>query len=113
MEKMNLTCIMCPLGCNITIEKNQKEYKVTGNTCERGKLYAIEEITAPKRVVTSLIKTKTNVFSVKTNCSVPKNLVFNILNEIKNAPVKNPKIGSVVIKNVLNTGADVVITGKE
>ena len=41
MEKRELICIGCPLGCMISVELEGKEVKnVTGNTCPRGKVYA-------------------------------------------------------------------------
>ena len=34
MEKKELTCIGCPMGCQITVELETGEIKsVTGNTC--------------------------------------------------------------------------------
>ena len=37
MEIRNLTCISCPMGCQITVEMDGNEVvSVTGNTCKRG-----------------------------------------------------------------------------
>ena len=48
---------------------------------------------------------------VKTEKSIPKELNFKLMDELKNieliAPVKR---GDIVIKNVFNTGVDVVVT---
>ena len=41
MEKRNLTCIGCPMGCQITVEFEGEEiHSVTGNTCAIGDKYA-------------------------------------------------------------------------
>ena len=41
MEKRELICIGCPLGCMLTVEMNDGAVvNVTGNTCPRGKVYA-------------------------------------------------------------------------
>ena len=41
MEKRELTCIGCPLGCSITVTmENTEILDVTGNTCKRGDAYA-------------------------------------------------------------------------
>ena len=53
MEKYNLTCIMCPLGCSLVATKDGDEIKVTGNNCQRGEIFAKEELTCPMRIVTS------------------------------------------------------------
>ena len=107
---MELTCIMCPMGCSLTVTKTKEGYKVSGNTCARGELFGKEEVTSPKRIITSLIKTAKGVTSVKTTMPVSKKLIFDVMKEIDKVQVKSAKIGDVVIKNVLNTGADVVVT---
>ena len=57
MEIRNLTCISCPMGCQITVEMDGKEVmSVTGNTCKRGDVYARKEVTNPTRIVTSTVK---------------------------------------------------------
>lgn len=113
--KKNLTCIRCPIGCSIEVEFEGKEVKrVVGNTCKRGEEYARQEIIAPKRVITSTVKViggDANVTSVKTNGSIPKEKIFECMEEINKQSVKSPaKIGDVVIKNLLESGVDVVIT---
>lgn len=108
---MKITCIKCPLGCELTVIKRGKNIIVTGNTCERGAQYGKEEITNPKRIVTSLIKTKNMIYPCKTSGEVPKEKVFDCLNEIGKIKLKSAKIGDIVLKNVLNTGVDIVITG--
>ncbi len=65
-----MICICCPLGCRLSVDDSDKnEIKVSGNTCPRGKTYAVQEATQPKRVVTSTVKVvggEINVASVKT-----------------------------------------------
>ncbi len=36
MEVRELTCIGCPLGCQLTVTMGNGEIKVEGNTCPRG-----------------------------------------------------------------------------
>lgn len=56
MEKRELTCIGCPLGCAVTVEMEGTEIlSVTGNTCKRGEEYARKEVTNPTRIVTSIV----------------------------------------------------------
>lgn len=112
MTKVNLTCIMCPMGCSLEVEKSNGKLIVTGNNCIRGEQYAKEELTAPKRIVTALVRTSSGVLPVKTTTGVPKKMMFQVVKEINKLNLKNPKFGEVVIRNVLGTGADVVITGE-
>ena len=45
MEKKNLTCIGCPMGCQITVEfEGEEVFSVTGNTCAIGDKYARGDI---------------------------------------------------------------------
>jgi CxxC motif-containing protein len=85
---------------------------VTGNTCPRGKQYAIDECTHPMRTITSTVRTATGgVIPVKTNRAVPKETMFDCMRVINEAVVRQPvHIGDVVIPNILGTGADVVVT---
>ena len=103
MEKRDLTCIGCPLGCQITVTmENGEVTDVKGNTCPRGDKYAREEVTNPTRVVTSIVKVED---------VIPKGKIFDILDEIKPIVVKAPvKIGDVIVPNVAGTGVDVIAT---
>ena len=106
---MKLICIKCPKGCEIVVENDN----ITGHTCPRGLDYAKEELTCPKRIVTALAKVKGGlVVPVKTDKEVPKEKIFNVLEEISSLSLKNTKIGDIVIKNCLNTGANIVVTGE-
>ena len=111
-----LICISCPLGCRMTVEKKGEEWLVKGNTCPRGKQYAIDEMTAPKRMVTSsLAVTNGNekMVSVKTNAPLPKELIFKALNLLKGVTVTAPvEIGTPLVKDIFGTGIDFVATRK-
>ena len=59
MEQRHLTCIGCPMGCQLTVEMDKGEVlSVSGNTCKRGDIYARKEVTNPTRIVTSTIAVK-------------------------------------------------------
>ena len=113
MEKRNLTCIMCPLGCQLTVLKDGDNITVAGNNCNRGEIFGKEEVTCPMRIVTSSVKTEKGVRACKTSKPVPKSMIFEVMKEIEKLRPKSVKFGEVVIKNVLNTGADIVITANE
>lgn len=115
MEQKNLTCIGCPLGCQLTVElENGEVISVTGNTCKRGDDYARKEVTSPTRIVTSTVKvTGGNVptVSVKTKSDIPKGKIFDCAKALKEVMVQAPiAIGDVVLENVAGTGVDIVAT---
>ena len=110
----NITCICCPIGCDLKIDQAGDEFVVTGNKCPRGKKYVIEESTAPKRVVTSTVKIiggSYPVISVKTAQAIPKEKIFTIIDILANVAITAPvRVGDIVIKNIADTGVDVVAT---
>lgn len=110
-----MTCISCPLGCQLEVEINQT-IKVTGNKCRRGEEYAKNEVTNPKRVITSTVKVEGGdrpLVSVKTDKEVPKDKIFEIMQEINKVKLVAPvNIGDIIIKDVLGTGANIVATAK-
>lgn len=109
---MKTTCIMCPLGCELNIERNGQEIKVTGNTCIRGEQYAKAEMTNPVRNISSLVRVGEKVVPVKSSMPIPKVSIEAVLNEISKLNLtKVPPIGTVIIKNVLNLGVDIISIG--
>ena len=75
----NLICIICPRGCHLQVDDNNN---VTGNSCNRGKVYAIQELTSPTRIVTSTAKVlggNLKRVSVKTNKPIPKDKIFEVM----------------------------------
>ena len=76
MEKRELICIGCPMGCPVTVELEGGEIvNVTGHTCKRGDVYARKEVTNPTRIVTSTVMVEggtADMVSVKTRDDVPK-----------------------------------------
>lgn len=115
MEQKNLTCIGCPLGCQITVVlENGEVISVAGNTCKRGDDYARKEVTSPARIVTSTVKVcggNAPVVSVKTKSDVPKDKIFDCVRALKEVVVQAPvSIGDVVLENVAGTGVDIVVT---
>ena len=117
MAKRELTCIVCPRGCALAVElaEDGSVLSVTGNACKRGAKYASDECTNPMRVVTSTVRCSDGeVVSCKTADSVPKALIFEVMNEInKTVAPESVKIGDVVIENVLETGVNVVVTSNK
>jgi len=114
MERI-LTCIVCPRGCQLTATLEEgRVTSVTGNACKRGVTYAENECTNPVRTVTSTVRCEGGgIIAVKTESTVPKARVFDVMKEINRTRVKNDTdIGDVVIENVCGLGVRVVATSK-
>lgn len=113
MSKINLTCIECPIGCNIEVEMvDGKPVSITGNSCPRGKLYAENEVVCPKRVVTSTVRATNGVLvPVKTDKPIKKSEMFEVMKIINQTTCKLPvKIGDILVENI-SDDANLVATG--
>lgn len=115
MEKRELTCIRCPLGCAITVTlEGSTIQEITGFTCKRGEDYARKEVLDPTRTVTSVVfidSESERMLPVKTKEDIPKDKIFEIMEALKSVRVKAPvKIGQVILKNAAGTGVPVVAT---
>ena len=113
--RKELICINCPQGCNLDVEFNdEKIIAVNGNECKRGLTYAEEEIFHPVRMVTTTVAVTDgliNLLPVKTNRPVDKSLTSNIVKEISKIKIEAPVgSGNIIIKNILNTGVDIIAT---
>jgi len=114
-KKKKITCIICPMSCIIEVDYTKKVIKkIQGYQCNKGKVYAREELYDPKRTVTSTIKVNggaLSLVSVRTTESVPKNLIFPIINELSRLNLEAPvKIGDIIIKNIQGTGVNIIAT---
>ena len=114
MEKRELTCINCPMGCQLTVTIDGDNITVTGNTCPRGDDYARKEVTDPRRIVTSSVAvsgSETKRISVKTKTDIPKGKIFDVMDVIRKTTVTAPiEIGDVVCENIADTGVQLVAT---
>jgi len=116
----SLTCIVCPMGCSLEVDDSgsQDDLYVTGNKCQRGKDYAVEEIRAPKRVVTATcaINGQAHVASVrrapvKTDTPCPKEKISALLEDIYKVKINLPiKMGDIVIADWNGSKIDIITT---
>lgn len=115
MERRELTCISCPIGCHLQVDMEEgKVVKVTGNACKRGQIYGEKECTNPTRIVTSSVRViggKLDVVSVKTAGDIPKGKIFDCVEALKGVEVKAPvKIGDIILEDAAGTGVNIIAT---
>ena len=110
-----LTCVLCPVGCELEVKRDgSTEVEVSGNQCDKGIPFAVEEVLHPRRNLATSIPvrgTASKMVSVRLSRPVPREMIFPILAEIARlrpeAPVRR---GQVLIAGVLGTGVDVIAT---
>ena len=115
MEERHLTCINCPLGCQLTVSlEDGRVTAVSGNTCPRGDDYGRKEVTHPTRVVCSSVSVSggdMRMVSVKTAQDIPKEKISEICLAMQDVCVPAPvHIGDVIIPDVCGTGVDLIAT---
>lgn len=115
MERRELTCIGCPMGCTLLVELDENgELKVTGSSCKIGVSYAIKECTDPTRILTTTLKVKGGKYptvSVKTEKDIPKDRLFDCIKVLKDLEIDAPvHVGDILFENILNTGVNIVAT---
>ena len=115
MEK-NIICTVCPTGCIIKVVGNEKEItSIEGFTCPRGKTYGTAEFLAPVRTLTSTVKVSggNNVLvACRSAQPLPKDKVLDCIKVLRDITLQAPVCrGYVIVKNILDTGVDIVATG--
>lgn len=112
----DIICCGCPRSCSLHIEPGSDNTPetliVTGNTCPFGEKYARSEFESKKRILTTTVKVKDTPFKlipVRSNEPIPFNKIPEAMALIKTVEAEpNIKNGSVIIRNILRTGADIV-----
>ncbi len=113
VKKIN--CIVCPLSCvgEVTLEDGQIK-DVTGFTCDRGNKYGQEEVTAPKRTLTTTVKVENGelaLLPVVSKTPLPKDKVMACARYLSSVRVKAPIAeGDVVCSDILGLGVDIIAT---
>lgn len=109
--KTELTCIVCPRGCHLVVDE---DLKVTGNSCPRGEAYGKQEVTDPRRVVTSTVRINSKIFEVlpvKTSRDIAKGKIFEVMAAINEVHVQVPvHVGDVLVHDIAGSGADLLAT---
>ena len=107
-----ITCICCPKGCLVTLDTENPEETIKGFGCPQGKEYAIGELPHPLRTISSTVEIKGGLhprIPVKTNGNIPKEKIFEVMDEINKISVESPvKCGDILLENVLDTGVNIV-----
>ena len=112
-----MVCICCPMGCRLRVApKEGGGWTVTGNSCPRGAKYAVQEMEAPERVVTSTVRVQGGaapLVAAKTASPVPKASIPACLEAIRALPVPAPfAVGRALAPVHAGTGVSLVATSE-
>ena len=108
-----VTCILCPKGCRI---QAGADGKVTGNGCPKGEEYALQEMKAPQRVLTTtLLSPDGSLIPVKTSAPIPKDQVMVWAEKLKTTPAPAGPIrpGQILLRDPFGIKVDIIAAGKK
>ena len=113
METKVMNCIMCPMGCEMTVTMEHGKFiSVTGNSCPRGARYAETEVTDPRRMLTTTVRVEGGLLPLLPVVSadvLPKGKIADCVAYLRNVIVQAPvKAGDVIIPDILGLGVDIV-----
>lgn len=111
--KKTMTCIVCPIGCEITVEhENGSIASISGNTCKRGEAYAKNEILSPSRTLTTTVRIEGGsmpLVPVRTDKPIPKAMLFKAMEQANACIAKAPiKCGDVIIADFVENGTNLI-----
>lgn len=113
--KKALNCIVCPLGCAGTVTLRDGQIAaLEGFGCPRGQAYAREELTAPRRMLTTTVRVAGGLLPlvpVISRTSLPKDKILACAACLRSVELEAPvKEGQVVLADILGLGVDIVAT---
>lgn len=116
MSTRELTCVVCPAGCKITVTLDDagKVTNVEGNTCPRGKNYAESEVTNPVRTLTSTVRIvladgSVHMLPVRTDHPIPKPELFRAMDFVRRIKVTAPiHTGDIITENFIENGTNLI-----
>jgi CxxC motif-containing protein len=111
-EEIQLICVTCPKGCKLDITREGETFvKITAG-CQRGKVYARQELTDPRRMVATTVKVKNGfhpLVPVYTAAAFPKPKITALLDELRKLELPAPiTMNQVILANALDTGIDII-----
>ena len=112
--KKEMTCIVCPMGCQLQLDIDDATLKlsVSGNNCSRGIKYAHEELTNPKRTLTTTVlleRAELTRLPVVKDGPIPKGKLMEEMQVLNRLRVKAPvHVNDILVKNICQSGVNVI-----
>ncbi|MFO7698084.1 MAG: DUF1667 domain-containing protein [Anaerolineae bacterium] len=112
-EQREFICVTCPVGCSIQAEVDGQELvALRGQACQRGEAFVREELTAPRRMLTTTVRVsggRLPLVPVRSSVPVPKGLMLEIARALREVALDAPVADhQMVLENALGSGVDIV-----
>ena len=86
-EQRQFICITCPVGCTIQATVEGKELiSLEGQTCSRGVAFVREELTDPRRMLTTTVRVRGGTLPlvpVRSSGPLPKERIFDVVEKLR------------------------------
>jgi CxxC motif-containing protein len=115
VETATYLCTGCPLGCRLEVDVVENDIiEIRGFECAKGKRYARQEHTDPRRPLSTTVAISGSVLPrlpVRTAEPVPKTVVRRLAETLRRLEIEAPvQRGQIVLTDALGTGIDVIAT---
>ncbi|MFH1084858.1 MAG: DUF1667 domain-containing protein, partial [Chloroflexota bacterium] len=112
-EAREFICVTCPVGCTIQATVDDGQLVGTdGHACQRGVAFVREELTAPKRMLTTTVRVRGGALPlvpVRSTAPLPKGQLLAVARLLRRIEIEAPVVEhQVVLADVLGTGVDLV-----
>lgn len=114
-ERFTYLCTGCPLGCRLEVDAVDDDIiEVRGFECAKGKRYAKQEHTDPRRPVSTTVSIAGGLLPrlpVRAAEPVPKEAVLEVVRTLRSLTVQAPVLrDQVIASDVAGTGIDIIAT---
>jgi len=116
-ERHAFICIRCPRGCEVRFQVDEvgKVQQLDGNACKLGEAYVQNELTDPRRNLTTTVRVNHGVsplVPVWTEEPIPKGRVLELAGLLRSIVMEAPVyVGQVVLVDPLGLGIDITASG--
>jgi len=112
-ENREFICVTCPVGCTIeAIVEGQELLEIKGQACQRGIAFVREELTDPRRTLTTTVRVcggTMPLLPVRSAAPLPKSLLRDVAARLRTVSVQAPvRQYQVILPDALGTGVDIV-----
>ncbi len=112
-EQREFICVTCPVGCSIeALVEGQELIEMRGQACGRGEHFVQEELTDPRRMLTTTVRVRGGTLPlvpVRSSAPLPQHLLMEVARALRQVELEAPvQEHQVVLENVFDTQVDIV-----
>jgi CxxC motif-containing protein len=112
-DNREFICVTCPVGCTIeALIEGEELVGTEGHACQRGLAFVQEELTNPRRTLTTTVRVRGGTLAmlpVRSVAPLPKALVREVAARLREVIVEAPVAErQVILADALDTGIDIV-----